>query len=162
MAKLTKKELKQVLKECIREIFKEEGIVLAEGATATAIKNNRIAAPETVYHEQQETEAPIQNSRLMETVNSIANSFSVKGDKEADLFRSILADTAATTLQEQQGAGHSVGQQGSSGLISELATASIPVSSQQVQSDRSELSSLSHGGDISRWAKVAFAGKGKN
>lgn len=150
MARLTKKDLKAILKECLREILKEEGIVLSE--QKSPVGNTRYApAPEM------KPEAPIQNNRLLETVNQTADRFAVKGNGEADMMRQILADTAATTLQSQNAAGH-----GGGAPMGDMGGCDVPASPQQVIQERAELAELSHEGDIGRWAKVAFAGKGSN
>lgn len=165
--KTTKQELKAILKQCLREILKEEGVLLSEGLRPPGAsfggKNRRPAAPDL----QQPSATPpeqIQNSALMNQVNGLAESFGNKGAKEADMFRNILADTAATTLQEQQGAGHSVGAEGGSGEMPGVGGGNfaMPTTPQKVAQDQSELASLSHDGDVSRWAQVAFAGKQGN
>jgi hypothetical protein len=158
VARLTKKDLKAILKECLREILKEEGIVLSEQKSHGGVGNTRYApAPEM------KPEAPIQNNRLLETVNQTADRFAVKGNGEADMMRQILADTAATTLQTQNAAGHAVGANGSGAPMGDMGAGyEMPTSPQQAAQERAELSELSHEGDIGRWAKVAFAGKGSN
>jgi len=168
MATLTKKELKSVLKECLREILKEEGMFLSEAASSGKKKNTRASskravAPETVSTPAAAVPPPVQNSKLMETVNGVAEQFGVHGEEQANLMRSILADTAASTLQEQMGAGHSVGAAGSAGgMPVDVGAMPMPATPQQRAQDEAELKSLSVEGDTSRWAAVAFAGKGKN
>lgn len=155
MARLTKKDLKSILKECLREILKEEGIVLSE--QKNHVGNTRFApAPEMM------PEAPIQNNRLLETINQTADRFAVKGNGEADMMRQILADTAATTLQAQNAAGHAVGSYGAGSGAGDMGSFDMPASPQQQAQERAELSKLSQDGDIGRWAKLAFAGKGSN
>ena len=148
MAKLTKKELKGILKECLKEILHEEGILLAENRMVHGQENNS----------EENTEVRRNNfakTRLFEQVNSVANSFSSKD--ETDLMRKIFQDTAITTLQKQEANGHSVGLQGVSvPILSEEA------SNHQNLEDKKQLSNLSMDGDISRWAKVAFANSNKN
>ena len=162
MAQVTKKELKAILKECLQEILKEQGVVLAESRSGN---NSRVAASEMAVTTTESREAPLVVTPLMETVDRVAAPFAVKGGAEADLMRNILADTAATTLQEQQAHGHSVGQGagvGAGGMPVDVGDIAMPTSPQQVAKERGELSSLISGGDTTMWAKIAFAGKGTN
>lgn len=139
MAKLTKNELKSILKECLKEILHEEGILLAEGSA--------VSRKEETEQTQRQNAA---KTRLFEHVNSVASNFG-----ESDVMRKIFEDTAITTLQKQEANGHSVGLAGGASvpMLSEVASV------EQVKQDKQQLSNLSFGGDISRWAKVAFANK---
>lgn len=151
MARLTKKELKGILKECLREILKEEGILLAEAGTTN--QQSRPAAKEGVTPSNQ----PVTNTRLMETVSTLSGRFAGKGKKETTLMQRIFSDTAATTLQEQQASGHSVGA-GAGGMPTDVGDISMPSTPQRQAQDTNDLQSLSHQGDVGRWAQVAFAG----
>ncbi len=162
MAQVTKKELKAILKECLQEILKEQGVVLAESTSRNG-NTSRVSADDIVTTENKRP--PTVVTPLMETVDRVAAPFALKGGAEADMMRSILADTAATTLQEQQAHGHSVGQGagvGAGGMPVVVGDIAMPTSPQQVAKERGELSSLISGGDTTMWAKIAFASKGSN
>jgi hypothetical protein len=88
MSKISKQKLKQIVKECIVEILAEGlGQELVEGVSHTrrsTVPSNPASAPR-----QQVQQKPA----LIEAVNHAAG-----GDK---VLSSILADTAATTFQQQ-------------------------------------------------------------
>ena len=166
MTVLTKKELKGILKECLKEILREEGVVLAESATTTkrsALLSNdprkRTSSPGSVPSPA----SKVKNNKLIETIDNLAGDFAVKGDAAADMMRNILADTAATTLQEQHAGGHQFGAGAGSGMMPlDAAGLAMPVSEEKIAQDVAELQALSVDGNTSRWAQVAFASKGKN
>ena len=120
MSKLTKNDLKGIVKECLLEIL-AEGL----GAPAKAKKSlspkqklrralnekkNRRLGSDTEFNEESEnlTANPGFDSKIMQTVKSATND---------PILAEILADTAQTTLQEQLSADskkglQSVGQHG--------------------------------------------------
>lgn len=174
MAKLTKKELKGVLKECLKEILQEEGILLAEGQSVSSrssesstktkrpVSSDIVGATSNSYQNSEPQHDP-----LKEMVKNVSSEFS--NPNEASLMEKIFADTATTTLMTQQSAGHAVSgggySSGGGGYMSALHEAvgnSSEHTAQASQQDEQELSSLSFQGDIGRWAKVAFAGNSKD
>lgn len=171
MAKLTKSELKGVfkeaIKECLTEILAEnsqlQNIVAAkkqntkkETITESIVspeKSKKIAqdivsrAMSDANNFETEAGASIENQALIETVNSVAESMTMHDKDKSELMKNILADTAATTLQEQP-RGYMGGAAG------------VPfISKEQEEIDVASLKTLSPGGDAKNWAKIAFANK---
>jgi hypothetical protein len=158
MAKLTKSELKKVFKEAIRECLQEiiaensqlvEAIAPKQPKTITETKkissaeSKRIAqglVSQAMVDERPEDNSPIENPMLIETVNSVANSMTQHDQGKADMMRNILADTAKTTLQEQN---------------SQVGAAGAQPPEVNVES----IKELSPNGDTKRWAKIALAKK---
>lgn len=86
-----KKVLKSIVKECLMEILSEGlngGAARPVVSEAAAPKINKAAKPAASARQV----AAKQNSRIDEMVNAVATD---------DIMRSILADTAKTTLVEQ-------------------------------------------------------------
>jgi cytolysin (calcineurin-like family phosphatase) len=166
MAKITKKQLKGILKECLKEILQEEGILLSETVSSRGQKGkaaaHRAYARDLISSEQQEESSTgITNPRLQEHVNGLADSLGSTGNADNEMFRNILADTALNTLQKQQDAGHSVGAASGGAVAAGDVTSLLSEGSSAgavTQTDRSQLQELSHEGDTSRWAALAFAG----
>lgn len=129
--KLTKKEFKDLLKECILELAQEGKIF-----QGTMQGQNPIA-------EEKST-----NGVLTEAID-ITTRMVTKGDpSKAALFKSIIEDTARTTLQKQLQ--HDL--KGGDGLMSEVATP------EDKEFDQAQIGMFAAS---NRWAQVAF-GKIKN
>ena len=88
MAKITKKQLKAVVKECLVEIL-SEGL---EGSVAGLSKKRQRA-----QHQDEEEQKLVEGRKRFEhTVES-----AVSNVTDDPIMRGILQDTARTTLQEQ-------------------------------------------------------------
>lgn len=139
--KLTKKELKSILKECMREIMQEEGMLSTKSLNESRQPLNQQSNPNV----------PKQNNMLLEKVNNLASQLSIGTDgKNKSMFAEILADTAMNTLQKQM----EPGMRGVSGLINEST-----YSEQQLDQEIDTLTQFSTSGNTSDWAKIAFGGK---
>jgi len=167
MARLTKSGLKAILKEtlkeCIREILVEEPQIFENqlkmasniqktnpAAPTRKVENPRQVAQDLVAKSfaDENNSFGLENSMLAENINSIAASFGIGGDSsQQDLMKEIFTDTAVTTLQQQ----HEIGMTG--GTI----PMNLPATEEQAKEDEESLKKLSVCGDMSRWAKVAFA-----
>jgi len=88
MAKITKKQLKAVVKECLVEILSEG---LKGSVTGLSKKRQR-----TQRHDEEEQELVEGRKRFEHTVES-----AVSNVTDDPIMRGILQDTARTTLQEQ-------------------------------------------------------------
>jgi hypothetical protein len=158
--KISKSELKSLMKECIREVLQEEKFV---SKLQEAISVNKVSLPvnkkstelltnktTTVAKKvaEIETEDNI-NPSLSEAVKTLTNSF--RG-KDADMMRKIFEDTAVTTLQEQLSQPDM-----SSGMPMNLSEATLGSGVEKVNSE--DIKSLAMNGDVSRWAKIALANK---
>jgi len=164
--KLTKKDLKDLMKECIREVLKEEGVVLKEqvlpkskttqpqslyiGADKTTQKTNRNSNTSNTNSGPFSKQLPNINPMLSEAVNALSSQF--RG-KDAVMMAEIFADTALTTLQEQN-SGHQ------SFDIDGMGSYTVDNSENPAVNDQS-LKSLTGDGDLGRWARVAFANNKK-
>ena len=149
MARLTRKDLKSLLKECLLEILKEEKILapLKENITA----NNKPILNENPYISQQKSNGlPInnKNSALIETVQTVASAFGSK----SSMFADLLADTAMTTLQAQRNGGLPGDRLGEGMILESFVEA-------EQKSDVQTLQNLAPDGDVKKWAKFAFAKK---
>lgn len=159
MAKLTKKELKGLLKECLLEILNEENILPALKESYAVDANSQPSVQRASVNDlvAANTNTPAENSEDMrqsqlvrENVGSLA---ALAGNgKDSALYESILADTALTTYQTQLSDPEF--KKGSSGVY-------IPehVSREQEAKDKQEIENLVPGQDIGRWAQVAFGKK---
>jgi hypothetical protein len=165
MARLTKKDLKNLLKECLREIMLEEGLIVKtnESSKKPQINNNsniplneqKKQLRQKILSMQEDSTTgitgnvieSIDNPMLLENINKLANGAGNGNSKQANLFAQLLADTAVTTLQKQ----NVPGEHG--GVVLESLNA---YSEEQQEADLEQLSGL---GDMSHWAKVAFSKK---
>jgi len=149
MAKITRGELKKILKECLREILKEEGMLVEakkrQPAPAATPTGERTAIRKEL-RQRMNSEAHVANPRLMEHVNSLAAA--VGDSSKVDMMRTLLEDTANTTLQEQLEMGSGVAR----GLV-------LPPTEKQTREDLEAVQSLALDGDVTHWAKIAFANK---
>jgi len=143
MARLTKKDLKAILKECLREILKEEGMIGGSTHSTQQIKteSNRTNISNT----------SVRHNPLLENVNLLAK---VTGGKKSDLYAQILADTATTTLLAQK----EPNMQGMTNLPEFYTEEQIASDSESIQQLTEQFSAT---GDMSHWAKLAFAKKDK-
>ena len=169
--KVTKGQLKSLLKECIKELLEEGAFnnaleeVLTEAAqggqqaplSAFQVMNppQQQQAPATPDMSMGSFQNPHERLRALTQATAAAAGGSSNPQQRA-ILENIFADTAATTLREQAMDPGARGTGGLSGLLGEM-----PVSQQQAQADRDQLQALSFGGDITRWAQAAFAGKKK-
>jgi len=142
MARLTKKDLKSILKECLKEILKEEGLIGLQQNNQTVNQNNLPL--------NKKNDFTMKNKALMENVGMLAN---VVSKDKSNLYTQILADTAMTTLQEQK----------DPTMLSGMVPAQEFYSEEQVIQDTESIQKLteqfSSAGDITHWAKLAFAKK---
>lgn len=94
MAKLTKNQLKSIVKECLVEILSEglasSGDIMVEATTQKPTRTNR-AAPKKVKRNPALDEAKFNNAAEQRAAALT----------DDPIMRSILADTAKSTLQEQ-------------------------------------------------------------
>ena len=94
MAKLTKNQLKSIVKECLVELLSEglasSGDIMVEAAVKKPTRTNRAASGKA------------QRSRALDEVK-FNNAAQAKAESITDdpVMQSILADTARSTLQEQ-------------------------------------------------------------
>ena len=146
MAKLSKTLLKEIVKECLVEI-------LAEGLTngSSAELNENI---QSVPKSRQSTASRIMKNMLPPKEKVVNESFQENARKVISSVTSdpvmadLLADTAQTTLQEQNSADSS----------NRFAGKATDKASQIVsESDPEEL----FGGAASNWAQLAFSGSPK-
>lgn len=140
MAKLTKGTLKELLRECLVELMEEEGIsFIKEGAPASATP--RPTAPESAARvpASPAPARPIENQMLKESIKELTGNM-------PDMFASIFEDTARTTLQEQ---------------LANEGKVVLPPSEEAMAADETVLKEMAEGGDLGRWASVAFAGQSK-
>lgn len=162
MARLTKKELKNILKECLVEILREDNVLSSLKENINKSKNNinqnnitkrKLTLEEKNRLKNQLTDDSEDNSRsnikninnsvLVENIAALSEAVgSINGKK--DLFADILADTAATTYQKQA----EYGVRGTV-LLEEN------YSNDEMEKEISTLQDIA-GGDLNHWAKVAF------
>lgn len=94
MAKLTKNQLKSIVKECLVEILSEglasSGDIMVESTTKKPTRTNRAASKKTQ-----------RNPALDEVKFNTAAEQRAAALTDDPIMRSILADTAKSTLQEQ-------------------------------------------------------------
>jgi hypothetical protein len=150
MARLTRKDLKNLLKECLLEILREEKI-LAPLKENLVTNNNKHVLNENPYNNQQKSNVlPInnKNSALIETVQTVANAFGSK----SSMFADLLADTAMTTLQAQRNGGLPGDRLGEGMILESFVEA-------EQKNDVQSLQNLAPDGDVKKWAKFAFAKK---
>lgn len=145
MARLTKKDFKGLLKECLREILLEEGMI---GSTSSAnklvVSENKQLNRNNLKNNKLVEEPKINNPVLMENIQRLS---SAAGEK-ASLYAKLLEDTAVTTLQEQ----NLPGEKGA------IKVESV-YTEEHLQEDLSALQGLSDDGNISKWAQIAFSKK---
>ena len=135
MAKISRNQLKGIVKECLMEI-------LAEGLlheSPVSPKKKRIPRPRQISRKLAETH-PEPNDGFDDAVNH-----TVAGLTNDPIMTEIFRDTAMTTLQEQMGAEKNP-----------RAVVGHGAASQQVAN--SDLGDL-FGGASDRWASLAFAEK---
>lgn len=158
--KLTKKELKGILKECLKEIFKEDPDILLTSAISQALAEQKQLSPRKQSKKEQQVNevltnsvdvpVEIENPFLKEKVDILTESIVVGSNKDKALYKSIFQDTAINTLQRQN---EGVNADPSIGL---------PASPQEIIQDKAQLKTLSSDGDIKHWAAVAFRKKNGN
>lgn len=162
--KLTKSDLKAILKECLLELI-QEGVLdskpilkknnAADLKEEKSLFKNQIEArrlaqmiaggdSDDIQGMMRSTSqvAPINEAR----VNNLALEMA-KGDKsKANLYAAIFADTAANTLPQQ--------------IVNDVNSGGMPGMSMTESVSSQEIDSMANG-DAQRWAKIAFAGKKK-
>ena len=135
MAKLSRKMLKSLVKECLVEIL-SEGIGGGRDIHTSQLRERKQLEMERQHLKRSKA---LDNIRFEKKVESTVGQIT-----DDPLMASLLADTAATTLQEQANAESYPGMTPSSGIISEGAPgASLDV----------------FGGASQNWAALAFADK---
>lgn len=143
---MKRSEFKKILKECLLEILTEEPIIkqkLQESVTHNKKSSGNINAKQIARQIAGADEFDLQNeSMLMEQINSMALGASGGDKKQSELFKSIFADTALNTLPQQ----HEI-VPGSGMTNADMNTPGV------------DIGELAFGGDVSRWANVAFAAK---
>jgi len=140
--KLSKGEFKLMIKECIREL-------IGEGAFNQVLTESFAGNKEITQHSQKPTESSF-NPHLNNLVQQTARMVTSAKPQQANLYASLLEDTAKNTLQKML---LSEGQSGgvARNLISEDAA---PIQ----KSELKDLEALSVGGDMKRWAAIAMRG----
>jgi hypothetical protein len=158
--KTTKTEFKALLKECLKEVLEEEGLLknTKEHSYKRNSANEMIATKTSIPENKIEEEKNGVNPLLMEKVEQLSNSISNGNKEQNDLMRKIFADTALTTLQEQLVPGDSLGMYDPTELVSAKAS-NITITKNKSNTNHDDLKALSVDGDVSRWAKVAFSKK---
>jgi hypothetical protein len=164
--KLTKTDLKKILKECLIEIFQENPamLVVSEGRSQVTRKKvngnlikeipttNTTTANRPIAEDNNDnnlsSSSRINNPSLRESVDLITRQLSQGSSSNSDLIRRALEDTALTTLQNQLG-----GPSGMSLAEGGTGNASPEILAQEQQ----ELKALAVDGDLGRWAKIALA-----
>ena len=152
MSKLTKNELKSIVKECLIEIL-AEGLVGRPSATLNErrqLKSNLKDAMPAKETQQKSKFSYLDNIHINKKRESQINERLLHVQKQASkvtddpLMASIFADTAATTLQQQS-------------QSSSTSGASISVSGDQAAKivEASDPISL-FGGQSEKWAALAF------
>jgi hypothetical protein len=159
MAKLSKSQLKEIVKECLVEIL-AEGLatsgashLLSPGSRTTKTRRRKRAtkpsrAPNTVLESTSYAPRPVDNQApephegFEEAVNNTVGSLTAD-----PMMAAIFADTARTTLQEQTG--HDTAPGHASGV--ETVAPGKDISEIDVFSDSSK-----------NWASIAFAGETTN
>jgi hypothetical protein len=140
MAKLTKETLKKLLKECLVELLQEENMFLVK----ESVNSSKPSQTNMIKEELQVKDAVKENPYLKEAINNLSNSMLDKNKRE--MFADIFEDTAKTTYQDMLA--NDINYRGPV----------APPTEEQRQSDVKSLEEIAVGGDLSRWAKVAFAG----
>lgn len=161
--KVTKGQLKSLLKECIKELLDEGAFNNALEEVLTEASAQQTQQPMTGHQVMREQSKDLSvgnfenpNERLTALSKQMAAQVAGNSSpQQKAILENIFADTAATTLQEQP-----MGSGGAGGNMRNLL-GEPQVSEQQQQVDMNQLQALSMGGDISRWAQAAFANKKK-
>jgi hypothetical protein len=157
---MKRSEFKQLLKECLLEILTEEPVIQSKLNEAKNIvsKNQQrasnngnpikeIKAKQILRSmvgaddDNNENVDSFDNPVMMEHINMIAAGAAGGNKKQAELMKSIFADTALNTLPNQKeiAKGVAVGS-----TMGDMNTEGV------------NLDSLFHEGDMTRWANVAF------
>lgn len=140
--KLTKGEFKLMIKECIREL-------VGEGAFNQVLTESFPNSRDGSEQSHRRTEQSI-NPHLSNLVQQAAKMVTSARPQQADLYASLMEDTAKNTLQKMiMSEGHSSGIP--KHLISEDNT---PIQKSELKT----LEALSVGGDMKRWAAIAMKG----
>lgn len=172
--KLTKKDLKSVLKECLREILLEEGVIVKEavsrGTRKTLREESEDEQPSARSNIVKQAQASGINPLLLERINNVVGNSD--GDPAKSMYEKIFFDTAMTTLQSQESAGHSVLHGGGSYStpaaaaaalsLTEVVDRSMPTpytTAAQPLASKDQLKDMAPAGDTKLWAKIAFAKK---
>ena len=138
MAKLTKSALKGIVKECLIEIL-SEGI----GSSETITESRRPARKKVT--QRKKPSAQVINDDLFESaVNKTVNSIT-----DDSIMKDIFADTARTTLQEQNK--NDTSARVSGGSPSSLSTANAGIDLDGLFDSASE-----------NWSSLAFSEKKKS
>jgi hypothetical protein len=155
MARLTKKDLKNLFKECLREILLEEGLIASSNNRPIVSENKKLdrnllrdKIRQQVSDDNEDIVSSINNQGLLENIKHIASDVGA-GSKNANLYAQILADTAMTTLQDQNIPGETGGVR--------LEGLNVYTKEQAIK-DSESLQTLSSG-DLGQWAKIAFSKK---
>ena len=143
---MKRSEFKQLLKECLLEILSEEPVIkqkLHEVAAHNRKSSGNPNAKQIARQMAGADEFEQQNeAMLMEQINSMAMGAAGGNRKQAELMKAIFADTALNTLPQQAevipGSGMTNADMNAPGV---------------------DIGELALGGDMSRWANVAFSGK---
>lgn len=157
--KMTKQDLKMIVKECLVEIL-SEGIV----STQKTINESRQAAPRSV---QDQRPAPVQKTSIADKISFLPNKSEIKrssspsqfAEQSQGLARSltsdpVLADIFADTARRGT---HQSMNESSSGTNHELmiASAGDAAAKAMLRSDPTDI----FGDSASKWATLAFSEK---
>lgn len=142
---MKRSEFKKLLKECLLEILTEEPMIkqsLQEVAFNNAPRaTNNVHARQLARQVTGADEFEQQNEvMLMEKISSMSHGISGGDRKQAELMKSIFADTALNTLPQQH----------------EFAPG---MTANGMDAPGVDISDLAQGGDMSHWANLAFSGK---
>jgi len=145
-SKLLRSELKEIVKECLVEILAEG--LNKDSSSISESRNQRINTRSTNQHSVRKSHLDnivYNQSTVQEKKKSIKNKVINSNITSSPILNELLADTAASTLQEQIAA---EGKRGSAPMIAGDAAAKIVDSS-----DPSDL----FGNSSNKWAALAFS-----
>ena len=139
MAKMTKRQLKTIVKECLVEIL-SEGLASGDNIASSALRESSSSRERRKEKIQQEEERLSQHRKKFEvrvddTVSHVTSD---------PIMQSILADTAKTTLQEQ------MSHEGPNGSSSILTDGDAAPSSSGINLDNI------FSGPKQNWSELAF------
>ncbi len=142
MSKLSRSVLKEIVKECIVEIFQESflqpGSVIVN-ESKKSVKKNKLARPKRNILESDSR--MVKNESFDNKINKIASSIT-----SDPVFADIFRDTANTTLQSQMGAESPNGMRVLAGRVDEATKIAQ-------ESDPVEM----FGESANKWAALAFS-----
>lgn len=161
--RISKSQFKTLLRECLADLIEEGAFdkkikqivesrspgLSSDGVAASVLREQSDKSNNTngssVEAESSGTENI--NPALLAAVNNVASGMS---SQNQSMFKSLMLETAMTTLQKQIAGETSIPTNGVMGLLN-----NGPATPMSVVAEKKQLANLA-GGDISRWAKTAF------